>query len=261
MRLSADFPQGAPFANVGQDIPISKNVLQRDEIGDHAIDPMYPTFSIGFGSMLVLRDPAYAQLADALRSALDENSPRPAAARAMMQNDLWAAYDELSVGFLPDDEKALGERRKMVHDLIGRLIRKIALTEAEIRTLPENYPAVVSQQSFPDVFGKNSGWVEVAWFLPREHDDAAEYRRVSRVFVKPVHRQRNLKKFLNSLPDDDPNNERALEGVALITQLLLVDSLGNLQPTKLTVESQAAPEKVPSGFLPRGSASPNRGTF
>lgn len=237
VRLSADFPQGAPFDRRG-DIPMSQDVFERNETGDHAIDPMYPTFSVGFGSMLVLRDPAYAKLTDALRSALDADYPRPAVARAMMQSDLWGAYDELSVGFLPDDEKALGERRKVVQDLIGRLIRKIALTQAEIRTLPENYSAVVSQQSFPDVFGKNSGWVEVAWFLPREHDDSAGYRRVSRVFVKPAHRQRNLKTFLNSLPDD-PTNETALEGVALITQLLLVDSLGNPQPTKLTVESQA----------------------
>jgi hypothetical protein len=63
---------------------------------------MYPTFSVGFGSMLVLRGPAYAKFTESPRTALDDNSPRSAAARAMMQSDLWGAYDELSLRFLPD---------------------------------------------------------------------------------------------------------------------------------------------------------------
>lgn len=49
VRLSADFPQGAPFDRRG-DIPMSQDVFERNETGDHAIDPMYPTFSVGFGS-------------------------------------------------------------------------------------------------------------------------------------------------------------------------------------------------------------------
>jgi hypothetical protein len=55
--------------------------------------------------------------------------------------------------------------------------------------------------------------------------------------VKPAHPQRNTGKFLNSLPDD-PINPNGLYGVALITQLLALDSHGDPQPTRLTVEAQ-----------------------
>lgn len=161
VRLSSDFPEGAPFLDLGQGIQISKDTFERNETGDRAIDPLYPTFALGFGGMLILRDPAYEKLVKSLSSALDDKSPRPAIASAIMQSDLWAAYDLLYVAFLPDDEKALGERRKAVLDLIGRLIRKIALTDDEIKALPENYSAAVSQQSFPNVFGSNSEWIEV----------------------------------------------------------------------------------------------------
>jgi hypothetical protein len=43
--------------------------------------------------------------------------------------------------------------------------------------------------------------------------------------------------FLNSLPND-PTNPTSLDGVALITQLLALDSHGNPQPTRLTLEAQ-----------------------
>jgi len=250
VRLSEELPEGAPFLDLGVGTPVSKSLFERDEIGDRAIDPFYPTFSVGFGAMLVLRDPAYPQFAKSLRSALDDNSPRPTVARAMMQSDLWGAYDELSFAFLPDDERALGERRKAVLDLIGRLIRKVALTRDQINALPENYSAAVSQHSFPDLFSKTSGWLEVKWFLPRQHDDEARYRRVTRVFLKPTHPQHDLKKFLNSLPKDDPEKLRDVDGVALITQLILLDSHGNPQPTKLTLESQVRLfEHTPDGKL------------
>ena len=234
-RLSSDFPEGAPFHGLG--IKVSEHVVERDETGDHPVDPMYPAFFVGLGSMVVLRDPAYPKFVRALKTAFDDDSPRSAVARVLMENDLWGAYDALFFPFLPDDEKVLGERRKTVLDLIGRLSRKIALPPEEIRKLPDNYAIVASQHDFPDVFAKNSGWMEVKWFLPRNHDVEAGFRRVSRVFLKPAHAQRNTGKFLNSLPDD-PTNPASLDGVALITQLLALDSQGNPQPTRLTLEAQ-----------------------
>jgi len=240
VRLSSDFPEGAPFFNSSQGIQISKNTFERNETGDRAIDPLYPTFGLGFGGMLILRDPAYSKLVKCLTAALDDSARRPAIARAMMQSDLWGAYDQLYVKFLPDDERALGERRKAVLDLIGRLIRRVALTDGEIEALPNNYAAAVSQRSFPDVFAKNGGWIEVEWVMPRLHDSAAGYRRVSRVFLKPSNSPRDVNKFLNSLPNANGDATRTgLDGVALVTQLILIDSHGNLQPASLTVEAQA----------------------
>jgi hypothetical protein len=238
VRLSSDFAEGAPFLDGPGGQKVSIRVFERNELGDRAIDPMYPTFSVAFGSMLVLSDLAYPEFNQALRDALKGTIPRSVSARALMQSDLWGAYDALFFPFLPDDEKRLGERRKAALDLTGRLIGKIALRPDEIRALPENYSVAVRRQSLPDVFGKDSGWMEVEWFMPRQHDSQARYRKVSRVFLKPTHPPHDMSKFLNSL-GDDPTNPIGLDGVALITQLLLLDSHGNPQPTRLTIEAQA----------------------
>ena len=138
--------------------------------------------------------------------------------------------------------------------MTGRLIRKIALTPQEIKALPENYSSAVRRHKFPDVFAKDSGWIEVAWFLPRDHDDHAGYRRVSRVFLKPAHPPQNVQRFLEAETTREPEDPSALEGVALITQLLLIDSHGNLQPTKLTTEAQIR------FFVPGGGSGTVTGT-
>ncbi len=201
VRLSSDFAEGAPFVDSPTQRKVSTRVFERSEIGDRAIDPMYPTFTVGFGTMLVLHDSAYPAFTQALRDALQENTARSTCARAFMQSDLWGAYDAFFSPFLPDDEKKLGDRRKAALDLIGHLIRKIALTPDEFNSLQENYSSAVRRYSFPDVFAKDSGWIEVAWFLPRAHDDAAGYRRVSRVFLKPAHAPADVHKFLEAQAD------------------------------------------------------------
>jgi len=121
--------------------------------------------------------------------------------------------------------------------LIGRLIRQVALTSDQIRSLPDNYPVAARQHSFPDVFAKDNGWMEVAWFLPRAHDDEAGFRRTVRVFLKPLHRPADTRKFLEA-QSDKPEDPSAWAGAALITQLFLIDSRGNLQTTRLTSEAQ-----------------------
>jgi hypothetical protein len=254
VRLSSDFAEGAPFID-RSGRKVSTRVFERNETGDRAIDPMYPTFAVGFGGMLVLSDSAYPAFTHALRDALAETAARSASARALMQGDLWGAYDALFFPFLPDDERALGERRKTASDLIGRLIRKIAMTPQEIKALPENYSSAVRRNKFSDVFAKDSGWIEVAWFLPRNHDDHAGYRRVSRVFLKPAHPPQNVQRFLEVQTASEPADPSALDGVALITQLLLIDSHGNLQPTKLTTEAQIRL------FVPGGGSGTVTGTM
>jgi hypothetical protein len=245
-RLSDDFPEGAPFRMEGEGeglfgpgIRISTRVFERTEIGDRAIDPLYPSFWVGAGGRLVLADPAYPEFAAALRAALGEKAPRPALARALMQNDLWAAYDILSGPFLLAGENELGQHRHEALDLLARLIRKIALTPEEIKALPNNYSVAVEKHSFPDVFGKDSGWIEVQWFPERTHDVNAGYRRVSRVFLKPVHLPRDMQEFLSAKPGQDAERTAAdLDGVALVTELLLIDTQGNIEPTTLTTEIQ-----------------------
>src|ERR1700689_1680232 len=48
-RLSDLFPEGAPFVD-----GISTRLFEREEIGDRAIDPLYPSHFVNIGSQLVL---------------------------------------------------------------------------------------------------------------------------------------------------------------------------------------------------------------
>jgi hypothetical protein len=256
IRLSADFPEAGPFVD-----KVSTRSFERVEIGDRAIDPMYPGELASTGERVVLSDTAYPEFAKALQEAVSESVSRSTIARALMQNDLWGAYDILFYKLVPPWEAELGQRRLVVLDLIARLIKKIALTPEEIKALPNNYSAAVRNSSFPDVFQKGSGWIEVQWFAGREHDSSARFRRVSRVFLKPEHPPRDMQKFLNAQPgrDDDSFGRAAnpvadLDGVALVTQLLLIDPDGNLHPTTLTSEAQVRHfEKTETGMFKRTS--------
>jgi hypothetical protein len=252
-RVSEQFPEGGPFVD-----GISTRLFERNEIGDRAIDPLYPSHFVITGSRLILTEPAYSAFRKSLQQALDENVPRPAIARALMQSDLWGAHDTLFFNFLPADEKELGEHRLEALDLISRLMRKIALTHEEIKSLPNNYSDAVRTDSLPDVFAKDSGWIEVLWFHPRLHDVSAGFRRTSRVFLKLAQPQPDVQKFLDGLPDRAESDPIfGLDGVALVTQVLLVDSKGKLEPTTLTSEVQVR------RFKPASAATfhSNDGTF
>jgi hypothetical protein len=233
-RLSEQFPEGAPFVD-----GVSTRLFERDEIGDRAIDPLYPSNFANSGKYLVLTGPAYANFKKALQDALDDNVQRSPVARALMQSDLWGAHDIVFVPFPRGNEKDLEQRRAIVLDLISRLIKKIALTPEQIKFLPDNYPAAVRARSFPDVFAKDSGWIEVLWFYPRAHDSFAGFRRTSRLFLNLKQPQSDVQRFLGGMPDRQESNPiSGLDGVALVTQLLLIDSQGKLQPTSLTSEIQ-----------------------
>src|ERR1700683_4110428 len=233
-RVSEEFSEGAPFVD-----GVSTRTFERNEVGDRAIDPLYPSQIVDTGRRLVLSEPGYSGFTKALHEALDSNISRSTVARALMQSDLWGAHDILFVPFPAADEKVLGERRLATLDLISRLVRKIALTPAEIKSLPNNYSAAVQRHAFPDVFGKDGGWIEILWFHSRAHDSVAGCRRTARVFLKPTQVQSDVKEFLNGLPqraESDPIG--GLDGVALVTQLLLIDTEGKLHPTTLTSEAQ-----------------------
>jgi hypothetical protein len=155
-----------------------------------------------------------------------------------MQSDLWSAYDQLHGEYTRPDQNELEQHRRAIADLLGRLIRKIALTPEEIRSLPDNYSAAMRRQSLPDLFAKDSGWIEILWFPRRMHEEAANDRRVARVFLKPTHPTRDLQKFVNAQREPNGDPVLDLDGVALIMQLLLIDTQGRLTPTKLTTDVQ-----------------------
>jgi hypothetical protein len=254
--LSSEFPDAAPVRPFELMMPedqkplISERTFMRDEVGDRAIDPLYPAFMSNVGSRLVLTDPAYTAFRGAINDALREDVPRSAVARAIMQNDLWSAYDVFYRYHYYGEkgEADLAAHRLVVLDLLSREIRKIALSPDEIRALPGNYAAARATNSLPDLFGKKGGWVEVRWFPERLHDEAVDFRRVTRVFLEPACPPGDMQEFLNRFRSEDQDIAANLNGVALVTQLLLIDTRGSLQATNVFTDVQVRLfQKTPQG--------------
>lgn len=245
IRLSDDFPEGAPFSPPPELLmpqrSISEGAFERIEGGDRAIEPLYPSFLTSSGPFRVLDEPRYSQFTKALADALHEKRERSPLARALMQSDVWAAYDILSRDYHSAYEGEEGKQRRQHKDrllsLLAQLIRKLALTAEEIAALPDNYAAAASAHPLPNVFAPDSAWMEVRRGDGRAHDYVADYRRAARVFVKPAKPPRDVLEFLSGLRDAHGFTPQ-LSAVALVTQNLLIDNTGKVVPSPLTYEVQ-----------------------
>jgi hypothetical protein len=243
-RLTDDFRDAGPWeaAEVmgSQSLQLTMRTVERIESGDRAIDPLYPNFFSSKGSEPILNDPGFTELKQALQEACAETAPRPPIQRALMQADVWAAYEIVS--WSRRDDGAMGDHARILLPLLAQFIAKLALTDKEIAALPHNYLAAQSAQNLPHLFVANSGWMEVEWFPGRSHDEMSENRHAARIFFKPV---ADPEVFLNDVnrkirKHDDPLPEgiRSLDGAALITQVLLIDRQGRVVPSPLISDLQ-----------------------
>jgi hypothetical protein len=142
VRYSGEFPEAAPFGQLDSVFPSpatehigrSLRQFQRFEPGDRAIDPFYPSQLSSTGPQRVLSDPLYSELVRALRDAQRDNATRKALARALMQSDLWSAFDILH----SQSPGQFAERKTVLMELLAHLVERLALTPAEIQVLPDN---------------------------------------------------------------------------------------------------------------------------
>lgn len=157
----------------------------------------------------------------------------------MMQSDLWSAHDLLYWHLFPEDRNTeLDRRKQVITNLVAQLIVRLAFTPEEIQSLPDNFEAARSKDALPDIFNSNSGWFEFQYIPDRMHDEAAGFRRVTRLFVKAARSPRDKKKFLGAFRDHPEKAYLQLDGAALVIQPLLIDTRGNLTPTHLTTDVQ-----------------------
>jgi hypothetical protein len=243
-RLSQDFSEGAPFTSVPMigfpDFRVSTSLFERIEGGDGANDPLYPSFLTSAGAAQALVEPRYSMLKRALAEALGEGLDRPALNRAMMQGDVWAAFDILSERsrFGGLERESLAERRSELLPLLARFIRKLALTPEEIKGLPDNYAAASGVHRLPDLFETRTKWMEIRWIPTRLHDASVHFRRAARVFIKASSRPANRQSFLDELRDEGMYKVGGLDAVALVIESLLIDSNGAVAPSPITFEVQ-----------------------
>ena len=127
-RVSEAFSEGAPFipfqVRMGSfSLRISKGKISRTEIGDRAIEPLYPTFFTATGPSQVFSEPLFTELTTALREAIAETKTRSPIERALMQADVWAAYD-----ILYSVRNAVSpERSTKLLGLLRQFLRKLSL--------------------------------------------------------------------------------------------------------------------------------------
>ena len=161
-RVSSDFPEGAPFTPAdarcfGTTLQVSTRVFERNENGDRAIDPLYPSFLSASGPRQILVAPQYSLLIGALQEALNEGRKRTAVARALMQADLWSAFDILYLReFSGEEATRLNPRKQVVLQMLARLIQQTALTPAEIKALPENYTLAARRFRFRNCLSRRA---------------------------------------------------------------------------------------------------------
>lgn len=246
LRLGDNFKEGGPFipdqSMAGRllSMQVSVGTFERVESGDRAIDPLYPSFFSFNGVETLLSDPQYAEFKQALSDAIAEQTVRLPLHRALMQADAWAAYDRLSPYWGVDGKRS--GRAQELAAMLAQFIRKLALTPQEIAALPRNYAAAERSLGLPPVLDERSGWMEVEWFPHRTHDFSADFRRAARVFLKPKTKPQQFVSDLNDRLRRGPNGSSdltgALDGVALVTESLLIDSRGQVEPSPLTFEVQ-----------------------
>jgi hypothetical protein len=211
-------------------------MFDRDEPGDRAIEALYPTFITSRGTDYVLKGPGFAPLVQALKDALAETTARSPLDRALLQIDLWSAFDRLA----PEESRPRQmadrqQRAATLTPLLAALIRKVALTRAQIASLPDIYAAARPASVMPDLFSAGGVWLEVQMAPRHMHDDAADLRRTSRVFVRPRARPDDERRFLNGLVNDTAGQ---LAATALVMQAMLVDSGGHVVPARLFTDVQ-----------------------
>lgn len=240
-RLSDEFPEGAPFLSPTNNgmirFRVSSRTVQRFESGDRNIDPLYPSFFHDGGVRKVLAEPDFSELKRALQEALSEKTPRTTLARALMQSDVWAAYDIVFARkFRPGKDNLLSQKRQELLLLLGRFTRKLALTAEEIHLLPKNYFLAARANNLPELFAAKGEWFEIRMSPHRLHDLSSDYRRAARVFLKVAEVSIDKTKLIEFLRNG--NVSPRIESVALIIQNLSIDTNGTVLPTHLTTEVQ-----------------------
>ena len=189
--------------------------------------------------------------------------------RAMFQHDLWTIFDWASA-----TDKTYQTERRELRNRLAQIIKGLALTSNEINALPDNYAAAIAAKSFseryrpedpdaaflpPDMFQADGEWVclgnvrtgpvaqtHVQFFdgrstflaflrLPQGRAATVAYLKTLREFPQPW--------VVNPKPGPDedpvlpnPDTPQLPVGtqVALVRQLVLIDSEGRLTATNVT---------------------------
>ncbi len=209
----------------------------------------------------VLADPAFGEtvgLLDSFLAGHAEGLVRDPLRRAIFQHDLWAFFDWLvdpSTGQPHQGPPPYHERRQQLALRIARIIRSVALTQAEIEHLPNNFQQLQSSRAkellpaLPDV---SQGWVMLGRddnTIPAPmHSKIVSPRSVFLIFLK-LPGEATTERYLEQLrsysrtrkPEEDcfkkpcrPPQFPSGTQVALVRRALLIDVAGKAVMSPIT---------------------------
>jgi hypothetical protein len=217
------------------------------------------------GTEHLLTEPSHSaaiRLLDRFIQAHGERVIRDPLKRVLLQRDLWQLFDWAAM----PGQAAHQEQRAALEGRLAIVIRRLALSDAEISALPDNYAAAVPNPNLPQgLFLPDGDWVtarsndSATGFLASRHTRAFNGHSVFLVMVRlPQGRQQTVS-YLDSLRDLDgplvyarqemngfhhlrigPDVPQFPAGTewALVRRLCVIDSQGRIRPTTLTESIQ-----------------------
>lgn len=208
-------------------------------------------------------------LLDEFISSQGESLVKEPLKKAFLQRDLWEIFDWTT----DSPEKTHAAARRDLQTRLAKVIQRLAMSDEEIKTLPDNYAAAIAAKAFaethnskrpeqpflpPNLLQKDGLWVEIVIDnssapTATRHVFDFSARSAFRIFLRlPEGRKATLEylKSVNDFPrpwlfDGDPKRELlrlnplipqfpAETQVALVRQMLLVNRDGELTATNLT---------------------------
>jgi hypothetical protein len=209
--------------------------------------------------------------------------------RALLQRDLWALFDWAADPEWPkrDEKKRFVKERGELQSRLGRVLRRLALSAAEIEKLPDNYAAAVKAKRYPaefqvdrksaaflpaDLRDPKGPWVllgdSAGRPLAESHVQFFGGRSTFMIFVRlPEGRDQTLK-YVDQLNEWRKKEAKggpatvpqfsANTQFALVRRTLLLDDRGEIRPTPLTEQVQLQILHDPTKAPDRPNTAPDR---
>ena len=248
------------------------------EYGYDELDPL-----LWWSTKYLLKKPAYQDaivVLDEFLSAHAEKMIADPLKRAILQRDLWAIFDWTTT-VLNNSQEKLDLQIKLV-----QVIKRLALSPDQIAALPNTYKQATNSRAFasahdpnkreqpflpPDLFDHKGPWVQLSARggepVALAHVGFLSGRSVFLIFMRLPEGRAATVKYLRTLSDfpkpwlPDPEEPRRLlpnpdlpefpsgTQLALVREMVLIDSQGNLRPTNIIEDIQIrVHHKIPSGI-------------
>jgi hypothetical protein len=211
------------------------------EYGMDELDPL-----LWFDTTYLLTGTSHQQAIQILDEFLTTNAEtlvRDPLKRAIFQRDMWAVFDWLAF-----ESETHPSQRIVLETRLAKIIKRVALTEEEILSLPDNYTSAVQSKNFPtdfqadqpqaaflpiDLFEPDSAWIPMGREggpIAMSHTEGFPFfgRSVFLVFVRSPYGRNATLDFIQSLNSEPQSVLTVGLDVALVRRMLLINNQGTL---------------------------------